>query len=103
MRVIPALSAVVKKEKYKKGIAALGGIAIAIITLIITVALAVLLGGVFEAQINTIFTQQGVSTNWTSIASQVFGYGRTGLILLGVGIIVAVFGAILAILKVFRD
>ena len=86
-------------RKYSLGISQLGALAIGLITLMIVLGFAVLVGGVMESEIGKIYTEQNVTTDWTNIASRVFGFTRTGLGILSIGVLIAVFGAILVLVR----
>lgn len=77
----------------------LGALAIGLITLMVVLGFAVLVGGVMENEIKNIYLEQNVTTEWSNIADRVFSFTRTGLGILSIGVLIAVFGAILVLVR----
>jgi len=89
------------KAKTKKGISQLAGLVISFIVFIMVLSIGVLIGGVFDKTTGTIFTQLGVSSNWTNIKNTATSYTITGLNLLSIAIIISAAMSLVAVVLMY--
>lgn len=87
--------------KGRKGVAGIGALILSLVVAMVTIFVALLLGGVLSSQISEQFTNFNVTGTWLDLFSQTQQIATSSIQIAVVGFLIAAFMVVLGLLGVF--